>query len=128
MAGTVTYTISKTRTVRKVKLAWVSSAGGAADYVSDYLSGQILRVVFKPDSGGTQPSDLYDVTLKDDEGQDVLQGLGANLSNTTVKEIVPVVTNGTAGNMAPVAIDDTLTLAVTNAGNAKGGQIIIWLR
>lgn len=128
MAGTVTITYDETETVRKIKLDWLSSAGGAADGVTKKLSGQILRVIFKPDAAGTQPTDLYDVVLNDEESVDVLAGLGANLSNANTTQVVPVVTDGNNGNMAPMAVSDKLTLAVTNAGNAKGGEITLYLR
>jgi len=128
VAGTVTITYSETRTVKKVTFDWTSDAAGDATADSKALSGQILRVCFVPDSGGTQPTDLYDVVLNDADGLDVLQGLGANLSNTTASNVVPIVTDGTAGNAAPVAIDGVLSLSVSNAGNAKGGKVILYLR
>ena len=128
MAGTLVASYSETRTVKKVILDWLSDASGDCTGDSQSLSGQIHRVVFVPDSGGTQPTDLYDVVLNDVDGMDVLAGLGANLSNTTSTQVVPVVTNGTAGNMAPMAVDGVLSLAVSNAGNAKGGKVILYMR
>jgi len=128
MAGTVTTTYSETRTVKKVSIDWLSDASGDATVDTKALSGQILRVVFKPDSGGTQPTNLYDVVLNDADGLDVLAGLGANLANNANTQVVPVVTDGNAGNMAPVAVDGVLSLAVSNAGDAKGGEIHIYMR
>ena len=128
MAGTLVVTYSETRTVKKVTLDWLSAADGSCTGNTKTLSGQILRLVFVPDSGGTQPSDLYDVLLNDSDGIDILAGLGANLSNAASTQVVPVVTNGTAGNMAPMAVDGILSLAVSNAGNAKGGQVILYMR
>lgn len=128
MAGTVTILYSETRTIKKVTLDWLSDASGDATADTKALAGQILRVVFIPDSGGTQPSNLYDVVLNDADSIDVLEGLGANLSNTTSTDVVPVVTDGNAGNMAPVAVDGKLSLAVSNGGNAKGGKVILYIR
>ena len=128
MAGTLVTTYSETRTVKKVVLDWLSDASGDCTGNTVALSGQILRVVFVPDSGGTAPTNLYDVVLNDADSLDVLAGLGANLSNTTSTQVVPVVTNGTAGNMAPMAVDGILSLAVSNGGNAKGGQVILYMR
>ena len=128
MAGTLAVTYSETRTIKKVTLDWLSAADGSCTGNTRTLSGQILRVVFVPDSGDTQPSNLYDVLLNDADSLDVLAGLGANLSNAASSQVVPVVTNGTAGNMAPMAVDGILSLAVANGGNAKGGQVILYMR
>jgi len=129
MAGSVSISKQLHRTVSKVTLDWTSDASGDVSGTHTvYLSGQIERVCFIPDSGGTQPTDQYDVTLEDDNGLDVLQGLGANLSNATATDVVPVVTDGNAGNASPTAIDDKLELKVANAGNAKGGKVILYIR
>jgi len=129
MAGSVTITYDETETVKKVKLDWLSDASGDVSGTdTKKLSGEILRVGFKPDSGGTQPTDQYDVTLADEEGHDVLQGLGANLGNGASSDLVPMVTDGNAGNARPIAISDKLSLVVANAGNAKGGEVVLWMR
>ena len=128
MAGTVTIDYEDTYTIKKVVFDWLSSSGGAADAISKKIIGQILRVGFTPDGGGLQPTDQYDVVINDEQSIDILQGLGGNLSNVTATDAVPVVTNGTAGNMAPAVVSDILTLAVTNAGDAKAGEVAIWYR
>ena len=122
MAGTVTVGEQRFSSVRKVTFTWVSSAGGAADAVTTYpVDGDLLAVYQVPDGGGTQPTNLYDVVVTDGDGIDVLNGLGANLSNAanTIKR--------TSDGLLPVAAS-LLTLAVTNAGNAKGGQTILYIR
>lgn len=129
MAGTVTITDQKHKSIRRIELDWLSDASGDVSGTdTDTVTGQILRVVFIPDSGGTQPTNLYDVVLNDADSLDVLAALGANLSNTTSTQVVPVVTNGTAGNMAPMVVDSVLSLVVSNAGNAKGGKVILYVR
>jgi hypothetical protein len=64
---------------------------------------------------------LYDVTVTDGDSIDVLNALGANLSNaaTTLKS--------DQDGLGAVA-NDTLTLAVTNAGASKGGKTILFIR
>ena len=135
MAGTLTVTEQKflhpQRPIRKYTLAWVSTAGGAVSgNETGYISGEILRVVFKPDGGGTQPTDLYDVTLLDDAGFDVLAGQGANLSNANTTNVCPGVPmkDGTTTSVRPQIVDDTLELQVSNAGSAKGGTIYLYVR
>lgn len=122
MAGTVTTVEERIGRIHKVKFTWVSSAGGAADATTtDYYTGEIVRAVQIPDSGGTQPTDQYDVVVNDSDSADALYGLGANLSNaaTTLK--------AEKDGLGAVA-NTKLTLAVTAAGNAKGGQTILYLR
>ena len=122
MAGTVTVTEQRFSSVRKITFTWLSSAGGAADAVTTYaVDGDLLAVYQVPDGGGTQPTNAYDVTVTDADSIDVLNALGANLSNAanTIKR--------TSDGLLPVAAS-LLTLAVTNAGNAKGGKTILYVR
>lgn len=135
MAGSVTITAqnqgaSLPRVVRKITLAWTSTAGGAVSgTLTNYISGIIARVVFVPGSAGSQPSDLYDATLLDENGLDVLAGQGANLSNATTTHILPGVPfkDGTTTSTAPCWLDDKLELQIANAGNAKSGTVILYV-
>lgn len=122
MAGTVTVTETRHTTVKRILWDWLSTAGGAADLVTTKAyDGLIERAVFIPDGGGAQPTNLYDVTVTDPDGVDVLAGLGADLSNAAT--VVKTHANGLTAVSGQV-----LTLNVTNAGNAKGGQVILYLR
>ncbi len=121
MAGTVTVAETTHTTVKKIYWDWLSTAGGAADLITTLpYDGLIERAVFIPDGGGTQPTDQYDVTVTDSDGVDVLAGLGANLTNAAT-----VSKTHADGLTAAVG---KLTLNVTNAGNAKGGLVILYLR
>lgn len=118
MAGTVVTTEEITRSIQKITFDWTSSAGGAADAVTENTyTGRVVRAVQIPDTGGTAPTTLYDVVVTDSDGGDVLQGTGANLA---------IDVNTDASDLAVVS-DTTLTLAVTNAGNAKGGLTILYV-
>lgn len=122
MAGTVTLTEETFGTVEKITFAWVSDAAGAADKASvESYSGEVLRAVQIPDSGGTQPTNLYDVTVEDDDGADILIGLGVDLVNGANTDKV-------AKDGLGVVAQAKLTLKVTNAGNAKGGKTILYIR
>jgi hypothetical protein len=122
MAGTVTISEITHRPVRKVVFTWLSSAGGAADGVTtEYHTGRVIYAAQLPDGGGTQPTDLYDVTVTDGDGVDVLKGLGADLSNAA-----PTYKADSDGLGA--VVESKLTLAVTNAGNAKGGKTLVYIR
>jgi len=121
MAGTVTVSEEYFGGLLKVDWDWLSTAGGAADLVTaNAYTGIVTRAVFIPDSAGTQPTDLYDVTVTDEDGADVLLGLGANLSNAaTVQKH--------QGDGLGCVANDKLTVNVTNAGNAKGGRVILYI-
>ena len=119
MAGTVTTAEQHYGEVKKIVFSWTSSAGGAADATSSYgYSGLVERVLVVPGTGGTVPSDQFDVVLLDDDSRDLLYGVGANCSNvdtTVIKD---------AGTIA----NDKVTLGVTNAGNAKTGTVVVFVR
>lgn len=119
------------RPVRKVSLAWTSTAGGAVSgNLTDYLSGVLARVAFVPNTSSTQPTNLYDITLLDENGIDVLAGQGADLSNATATAVIPGVPlkDGTTTSVGPAQIDDKLELRVANAGSAKTGTVVLYLR
>jgi hypothetical protein len=134
MAATLTTTVgfpTSGRTIRTVTLAWVSHTDGVVDLdTGQAVVGEIVRVVFKPNSAGTQPSDLYDVLLKDAHGIDVLAGQGANLSNANTTQVCPGVPmkDGTTTSVRPCVVSGILNLEVSNAGSGKGGSVILYLR
>lgn len=102
---------------------WTCDAGGAVSSVGVVIRGGFIRQIqFVPDGGGTQPTNLYDVTLLDANSVDLLAGAGADLSNAASKITVPT---------APIFLDTLLNTmvypTVANAGNAKGGIIYIWV-
>lgn len=125
-AGTVAVTATEVAPgVTKYVIAWTSTAGGAVSANTfSVRRGEILQVKFVPNSGGTQPTDLYDVTLVDTDGVDLLGSEGANLSNAASAIGVPKV------DSERIFVDGTqvLDLVVANAGSAKGGSVIVWMR
>lgn len=117
--------------VRTYTLDWLSHTDGVVDLDTDVaIVGEILRVTFVPDGGGTAPTNLYDVLLKDAHGIDVLGGQGANLSGTAASSVCPGVAlkDGTTTSVVPVAVAGVLNLEVSNAGSGKGGQVILYVR
>lgn len=118
------------------KFDWTSDASGDVSGVGainitriDKPGGMINTIVgaqFVPDTGGTAPTDLYDATLINSDGVDVLQGVGADLpqSVTSISNYrTPLTTDG--GYV--LLMGDTLTPVVANAGNAKGGTIYLFI-
>jgi len=120
MAGTVTATELTRSSVKKLTFAWTSSAGGAADGTStSAFDGKIIGFTTIPD-GVAAPTDNYDVVLNDADGHDVLLGAGLNRDTANTEHV-------TEGSLAGVA-NSKLTLGVTNAGNAKSGTVIVYVR
>lgn len=125
-AGTVVVTSrSDLGNAARYELAWTSTAGGAVSGNALTVAGRLMQVKFVPNTGATQPTDLYDVTLVDQDSADMLTvdgvAYGANLSNATPKVLLfnPPVVLETGG---------TLDLVVANAGNAKTGTVILWVQ
>lgn len=134
MAGSVTITDQKfldraSRPVRKITLSWVADgSGNVSGNLTDYVGGELLRVVFDP--GSPAPTANHDIVLNDESGLDVLAGRGANLSATATTHVVPGVpfTDGTTASVRPVALDDKLELQVSNAGSGGAGSVILYVR
>lgn len=122
MAGTNTIVYEDWPTVKKISMDWLSTAGGDVNSIlTKSVSGLILRFVFEPDDGGTEPDDGYTVTCLDEDGLDVFAGDGSGLPGTASVQVIPIFTNG-------IAVQGTLELVVTGAGNANGGQVFIYMR
>lgn len=125
-AGSATVTATSIGDGRVVRytIAWVSDASGNVSGVTTALSGikygYLQQFKLIPDAGGTAPTALYDVTLVDANGVDLLAGAGANLSAT-----VSTLTM----SAAPIFYDASaaLDLGISNAGNAKGGTLVLWI-
>lgn len=129
MAGMVcTITHQRHRPIKWVRFDWLSddAAGTATGTTALVISGQILRIDWIP--GAATPTALYDTTLEDDDGVDVMQGLGTDCPNNAIQTEVPILTDGTAGNMAPVVVDSKLKLDVAAAGNATTGTVVVYYR
>lgn len=101
----------------KITMAWLSDADGVVSGIKlPFITGELLGVEFVPDTGDTEPTDLYDVTLLDEHGVDVLAGVGIDLSHD-----VPTITTSIRHN--PIA--NELELQVAGAGDANGGKVIV---
>jgi len=129
MAQAVSETAQLHRSVKYLILDWQSASDGSVDYTTSVdIDGQISMVFFSPDSGGTRPTDLYDVQINDVlTGADLLLGTGANLYNATAVLRIPILTNGTQYYGSPV-FAGKLNLVISNAGDTKGGVIVLYWR
>jgi hypothetical protein len=107
--------------VKKVKFVWVSAADGTASgTTSGVYTGEIIRLVTIPAAAGSAPTALYDIVVNDEDTADVLMGAGANRSATATEQVLKT----SLGCMA----NDKLALAITNAGDTKGGTVILYIK
>jgi len=111
-----------------ITISWTSATGGAvaADIASTYAAAQpdfaakptkikgFLRKVETDPDGTTAPSADYDITLKDPNGYDIVDGNLADRSDTNTQVIVPT---------SPIYCDFEIALAISGAGDEKKGVI-----
>ena len=121
MAMLVTITEEKFSTIKKIKFAWTSAADGTASgQTTNVYTGEIIRLVTVPGTGGDVPTDNYDITVNDEDNTDVLMGAGANRDNVNTEQVL-------ASSLGCVA-NDKLTLNVSNAGDTKKGTVYLYIR
>ena|SRR4030042_211607 len=110
-------------TVKKIKCAWTSDSatGAVSGTTTAYFSGRFIGLITVPGTVGDQPSDNYTVTVKDDDGIDLLLGAAAANRDQTNTEFIA------EASMAGVA-ESKLTFAISGAGNSKKGTVYLLIR
>jgi hypothetical protein len=140
MAGSIVVTTSKVAGsggVTKHSIAWTSDAAGAVSgNTMSMPPGSIVAVEFIPGSGGTQPTNAYDVDFLDAEGVSMFSdgaatpaSIGLDLSNAAAAHRVPFI-HGAAGSTyvrAWLQGGSGYQPTVAAAGNAKTGTIEIYV-
>lgn len=136
MAGTITAVeanvISLGDSMREITIDWTSDSNGdvkdADGKIADALSkskieGYIVAVETIPGENGDRtadlPTDLYDVTILDKYGFDIMAGNLANRSGTVAERVDADQT---------LIVNSELTLTISSAGDTKQGRIIIFMR
>ncbi len=120
--------------VKKVTLAWVSDdTTGAVTGTTGKVVGYLLRAVTVP-SGTVAPTANYDVAITDEYGANVLAGCLDSLQNRSASATEEVHLNLSDDGASPLRLGayppvcGPLTVAVTNAGNAKAGTLVLYYR
>lgn len=124
MAGTITVTHSVTGNVRKIIATCVADAadGSFPATALPAFEGRLTDLVVNP--GATSPTAAYDLTVVDQNGHDVLEGAGANLSASATSKSAIVY----AATAIHPKIDETDTLTLTLANNSvNSAQVAIEL-
>ena len=112
-------------------LDWASGTNGVVSVDTDPVRGEIGRVVIVPDApSATRPSNLYDMTIDDEDDVDVLAGQGADLATNASQSVCggELVNAGVTSNSIPFFVNGKLTVEITNAGSEKGGIIRVYYR
>jgi hypothetical protein len=112
--------------------AWTSDASGNASGTIRKISGRLVKAVTVPGAAGAAPTDNYDINITDEQSVDVLANCKLGLANrdtaNTEEQYFLLLNNdGTALSMAMhPKVCNALTVAVTNAGNAKSGTLYLY--
>ena len=119
MAAQIVTVTESGRSVKLIKWAWTSATGGAVSQVTtNVYDGKLITLVTDP--GATAPTADYDVTITDDNSQDVLVGAGIDRHTTTTELVGEASLGAVAGS--------TLTLVIANAGDEKTGTVYLYIR
>lgn len=121
MAGTVVTTEVLHTSLKSVKFAFTTTAGGIASATTTGVyDGRVLGFLTVPTGGGY--TDAWDLVLNDEDSVDVLRGFAANRASATTQyvSIASVGLGFVAG--------DKLNLVISGTGASKSGTVIVYLR
>jgi len=133
MAGSsMTFTYEAFGPIVKVIADWTSDSatGAVSGTTAVKVIGEMVKCVTDP--GAAAPDANYDIDVTDEESVNVLTAVQTTLANrhtTSTEEVYFLVKDAAplAQSIHPV-VADKLTFAVTNAGNSKNGQLILYVR
>ena len=107
--------------IQKISWDWLSASDGTVSSAAfGAYMGKIVKAILASDSGGTAPTNLYDVTIEDEDGYDVLSGEGADVTSAATVYLVDP-------NKCLWVRSNSLTLKVASAGDAKGGVVTLYI-
>jgi len=107
--------------IQKISWDWLSASDGTVSSAAfGAYMGKIVKAILASDSGGTAPTNLYDVTIEDEDGYDVLSGGGADVTSAATVYLVDP-------DKCLWVRSNSLTLKVANAGDAKGGVVTLYI-
>lgn len=118
--------------VKKVLISWTSDdSTGAVTGTTRKIVGTLIKGVTDP--GATAPTDDYDIAITDEEGVNVFAScvdtspLG-DRDTANSEAAYFMLSDGTASIAAFPVVCDVLTVAVSNAGNSKQGQLVLYYK
>jgi hypothetical protein len=115
--------------VVKALIAWDSGTNDTVDVTANfYLRGELKRVVI---GAGTSTGETYSVTLLDEQGVDLLAGLGASIATNTVVNMAPALLTEVAEgqtNAVLFTINDRISIKITDCGAGSAGTVCLFVR
>jgi len=119
-AESVTQSLQAGGQIQVLQMVWVTDSSGnlTATDTAYPIEGFLIMVETDPDS----PTTLYDITLKDANGLDVMGGALGDRSATATEVTLPLMN----GNYTMIPVYGTLSMDVTGAGNDESGTIRIY--
>lgn len=129
--SSVTVTYRRHGSSRIAVIDWLSDDSDGSATGTVQLDGQLWKFVTNP--GSVAPSDNYDITLVDEDSLDVAEGLLANRDTANSEVVYPykqvtLTGTGTDAWAAPLFHGGPVTFTLANAGNAKTGQLKVYMR
>ena len=110
--------------VSLLTFVWIANSGGAvtSDASDEEVSGYVFKVITDP--GTTAPTALYNATLTDEDGVDVMGGELADRSATVSEQVVPKIDTVFGSNW----VSGTLTLNIEgNSVNGGQGEVKVYI-
>lgn len=107
--------------IKKIVWDWAcTDAGAVSSQTTGTYTGELSRFVTNPDADADAPTDEYDVTILDEDGNDVLMGAGVDRDTLNTEQVL--------GTSLGVCYNSKLTLTIASAGNAKKGIAILYIK
>lgn len=107
-------------TIMTKTVVLTSSAGGSAsDTVR--VNGYVAGIEIVPDSGATQPTDQFDISVTTEGGFVIFNDTGVGNAATEI-------TCPALGTYFKYPVSGTLTIAGANMGNTKGATILLHIQ
>lgn len=105
---------------QKISFLYVTHTDGTAtgETTGDY-SGKIAYVISDP--GATAPTEGWDFQIQNEDNFDLLNGAGTDRSASITEYL-----HGDKDGLG-CAVKEKLTLEVENAGNTKGGTVVVYI-
>jgi hypothetical protein len=101
---------------QQVTFTWTSDAAGNASGTTDETICGLVRTVITDPHNSKVPTDNYKIELREENGADLLGGLGVNRDSVLSESL---------NLSAPAFVRSPLTLVVSGAGDSKKGTVIV---
>jgi hypothetical protein len=113
--------------VHVIHIPWTADTAGTYSCTLHDVYGKLGRVVFTPGAGDDAPTADYDVTVTDEDGEDVLGAKGTDLSATVRTSVACRTADATTTSTSETVVGGALNVFITNAGESNKGTLRIYL-